>query len=295
MPMIRSMTGFGRAHRSAGALRIEVEIRSVNHRHAEVRLKLPPALGDLEEALRGRLAAAVRRGRAEASVVITGLQAAAPVEVNHGLIRGYLQAAEEVGRRHRLEGSVSLESVLALPGAVTVKTDEGALSPRQRKAVEGAFAAAVKQFERERTREGKHLLGDLVRRFKTVERHRSAVLARSRGAPGRWARRLRERLREIDEVSKVEPARLAQEVAFLASRGDITEELVRLEGHLEQAAKLLRQPAEPVGRRLDFLLQEMQREANTINAKSDDLRVSRHALAIKAELEKIREQAQNIE
>lgn len=293
--MIRSMTGFGRAERSAGTLRVGVEIRSLNHRHAEVRLKLPQPLGLLEEPLRKRLTDVVKRGRAEATVSVSGHEVKAPVEVNHALIQGYLKAAGEVSRRHGLKGAIALESALSLPGAVTVKPGNGELSPRQRKAVETAFDAAVKELEKSRVREGRHLHGDLTRRFREVEKHRAAVMARASGSPGRWARRLKERFAEMEDAPKVDPGRLAQEIAFLASRSDITEELVRLEGHLIQANKLLGQKGEPVGRKLDFLLQEMHREANTINSKSEDLRVSRHALAIKAELEKIREQAQNIE
>lgn len=293
--MIRSMTGFGRAERNAGPLRVGVEIKSLNHRHAEVRLKLPPMLSAMEEPLRNRLRSAVQRGRAEATVTLSGFEMESPVEVNHALIRGYLQAAGDVRKRHRLDGSVGLEAVLSLPGAVTLRQSDTQLSPKQMKAVESAFDAAVKELEGSRLREGRHLAVDLGRRFKAVERHRAAVLSRAKGASARWSRRVKERLAELEEASRVDPGRLAQEIAFLATRSDITEELVRLEGHLDQAIKLLGQSAEPVGRRLDFLLQEMHREANTINSKSEDLNVSRHALSIKVELEKIREQAQNLE
>jgi uncharacterized protein (TIGR00255 family) len=293
--MIRSMTGFGRAERSAGSLRVGVEIRSLNHRHVEVRLKVPAALAALEEGLRKRLGAVVQRGRAEATVSLSGQDLAAPVEVNHSLIKGYLKAAGEVARRHNLAGEVTLETVLSLPGAVSLRTENGDISARERKAVEAAFDSAVKELDRSRVREGKHLAGDLSKRFRAVERHRSAIARRSKGAATRWARRLKERLEQIDGAQAVDPSRLAQEVAFLASRCDITEELVRLRGHLEEALALLRGGREPIGRKLDFLLQELHREANTINSKLEDLEVSRHALAIKAEIEKIREQAQNIE
>ncbi len=293
--MIRSMTGFGRAERTWRSLRVGVEIRSVNNRHAEVRVKVPSSLASIEEGLRRKLGAAVRRGRAEASVTVSGLDMSAPVEVNHALIRGYMVAAGEVARKHRLTGSVTLESVLALPGAVTLRSAGTELPAGGRKAVEAAFDAAVSQFEKTRAREGRHLAGDLGRRLRSLERHRSALQRRAAGSAGRWAERLKARLAEIGRGLDVDPARLAQEVAFLASRSDITEELVRLQSHVAQARKLLDEDGEPAGRKLDFLLQEMHREANTINSKSEDIQVSRHALAIKAEIEKIREQAQNIE
>lgn len=293
--MIRSMTGFGRAERTRGTLRVGVEIRSVNHRHAEVRVKVPSPLAALEEDLRRRLGAAVRRGRAEATVTVSGLEISAPVEVNHALIRGYLQAARKVARTHKLAGAVTLESVLALPGAVTMKADGGELPPSGRNVIVAAFDAAVVEFERSRQREGSHLAGDLGKRLKVLERHRAALVRLSGDASTRWVKRLMARLEEMPRAVEVDPTRLAQEVAFLASRSDVTEELVRLQSHVAQARELLSGIGEPVGRKLDFLLQEMHREANTINSKSEDLDVSGHALAIKAEIEKIREQAQNIE
>lgn len=293
--MIRSMTGFGRAERRAGTLRVGVEIRSLNHRHPEVRLKLPPGLAPLEATLRKRLDPVVGRGRAEATVSLAGHERKVPVEINHALIDGYLKAARQVARKHRLDGSVSLQTILGLPGAVTLKAEDGDLTPRGRKTVEAAFDAAVAQFDRSRIREGRHLAGDLFRRLREVERHRVAIGKLAKKAPGRWARRVESRILEIEKRPGIDPARLAQEVAFLASRSDITEELVRLEGHLIETRQLLEKASEPVGRKLDFLLQEMHRETNTINSKSEDLQVTRHALAIKAEIEKIREQAQNIE
>ncbi len=293
--MIRSMTGFGRAERRWGSLRVGVEIRSVNGRHAEVRVKVPPPLAALEEGLRRRLGAAVLRGRAEATVTVSGLEMSAPVEVNHALIRGYMVAAREVARKHRLAGEVTLESVLALPGAVTVRTGGGELPAAGRRVVEAAFAAAIEVLQRSRAREGRHLAADLGRRLRRLDAHREALGRRARGAAPRWATRLRARLAEIARGVEVDPARLAQEVAFLASRCDVTEEIVRLESHVAEARKLIEADGDPAGRKLDFLVQEMHREANTINSKSEDLQVSRHALAIKAEIEKIREQAQNIE
>jgi uncharacterized protein (TIGR00255 family) len=200
-----------------------------------------------------------------------------------------------VAARHGLGGAVSLESVLALPGAVTLRTADGALDPEQRAAVEAAFDAAVAELQRSRAREGRRLASDLTRRMRAIRRHRAAVARRAKGLPARCAKRLAARLEEIEGGRAVEPQRLAQEVAILAGRSDITEELVRLEGHVEESLRLLREAGEPVGKKLDFLLQEMHREANTINSKSEDLDISRRALAVKAEIEKVREQIQNIE
>jgi uncharacterized protein (TIGR00255 family) len=289
------MTGFGRGERTAGSLHVDVEIRSVNHRHAEVRVKVPSRLAALEDALRQRLGAAVTRGRVDATINLAGTEETAPIEINHSLVAAYLRAAGEIAERHALKGAIGLESVLALPGAVSLRSGNGDLTSEQQKAVLAAFEAAIEELQEARAAEGKRLAADIVRRLKAILKHRDLITRRARGLPGRYARRLTERVDEIRKGVQVDPIRLAQEVAILASRSDITEELVRLQGHVEQALDYMRRPSEPVGKKLDFLLQEMHREANTINSKTEDLQISRDTLAIKAEVEKVREQAQNIE
>jgi len=146
-----------------------------------------------------------------------------------------------------------------------------------------------------RAAEGKRLAADIVARLRRVRKHRDAIDRRAKGLPKRLAVKLRERVEELVRDATIDPMRLAQEVALLASRTDVTEELVRLAGHVDEALVTMRDSSEPAGKKLDFLLQEMHREANTINSKTEDLGVSRDTLAIKAEVEKIREQAQNIE
>ena len=293
--MIRSMTGFGRGERRTGSFAVSVEIRSVNHRHAEFRVKVPPPLAGLEDDLRQRLSRALTRGRVDAQVTISGLDLRAPVEVDHALVAAYLEAASRIASRHGLEGAVSLESVLSLPGVVSLRNDPPALGDEHRSAVGAAFEAALAGLESARAAEGRHLASDLEKRLRAIERLRASIGRRARGMVPRCAKRLRARIAEIDGGRAVDPARLAQEVAILASRSDITEELVRLEGHVRQARQILKDPKEPAGKRLDFLLQEMHREANTINSKSEDLGISRDTLTIKAEVEKIREQVQNVE
>jgi uncharacterized protein (TIGR00255 family) len=293
--MIRSMTGFGRGERTAGSLHIDVEIRSVNHRHAEVRVKVPSRLAVLEDALRQRLGAAVTRGRVDATINLAGTEETTPIEINHSLVAAYLRAAGEIAERHALKGAIGLESVLALPGAVSLRSGNGDLTAEQQKAVLAAFEAAIEELQEARAAEGNRLAADIVRRLKAILKHRDLITRRAKGLPGRYARRLTERVDEIRKGVQVDPIRLAQEVAILASRSDITEELVRLQGHVKQALDYMRRPSEPVGKKLDFLLQEMHREANTINSKTEDLQISRDTLAIKAEVEKVREQAQNIE
>jgi uncharacterized protein (TIGR00255 family) len=293
--MIRSMTGFGRGEVRSGPLHVGVEIRSVNHRHSEVRVKVPASISSMEEALRQRLAAAFARGRVDATVNVSGLELPAPIEVNHALIAAYVRIAKEVAERHELGGSISLETALGLPGAVSLRGDNGALNPAQKEAVDSAFEMAVEDLQKSRAREGKHLAADVEKRLRAVEKHRAAIARQAKGLPVRYAKRLRARVDEIEAGRSVDPARLAQEVAILASRSDITEELVRLGAHVAEAIRCVKDPKEPAGKKLDFILQEMHREANTINSKAEDLEIGRGALAIKAEVEKLREQAQNLE
>lgn len=291
------MTGYGQASTELAGARLTVELRSVNHRFADLRLRLPGELSSLESILRKKILAQVRRGRVEAFVSITPAegQAAAP-RLDRALVAEVLAATRALHEEFGVEGTLDLPGLLAIPGmfksATPAQTDLAAAQT----ALERAAADALRALEQERLREGAHLRGELLSLLEKISALVAAIRQVAESLPSTLHERLVERLRALAQQVEIDPARAAQEAAFLADRADVTEELVRLEGHLAQAAHVLEQPGgEPVGKRLDFLVQEIHRETNTINSKSANLEISRAALDLKAELEKVREQVQNLE
>ncbi len=292
--MIRSMTGFGRALVSAGPVQTTVEMRSVNHRYADLRVKLPAELAALEEPMQERLKKVVQRGRLDVTVNVSRRsRGSAPIEVDAPLIDSYIQAARRIQKRHRLAGELSLDTVMRLPEVIRPRDADGGPGAGREAIVMKAFRKALSAHDAMRVREGRILERDILRRMKTIDRLRERMEKR---APDVVPAHMRRLLARLDGAgARVDEARLAQEVALAAEKADITEELVRLSGYVEQAGEILKGSVEPIGKKLDFIMQEMNREANTINSKAVDLDLCRDALEVKAEVEKIREQVQNIE
>lgn len=292
--MIRSMTGFGRAQVSSGPIQTTVEMRSVNHRYADLRVKLPADISALEEAMQERLKKVVQRGRLDVTVSVARRNRGnTPIEVDAALVASYIQAARRIQKRHRLAGELSLDTVMRLPEVIRPRDINGS-GPGSEALVMKAFAKALAAHDAMRVREGKILERDIVRRMQAIDRLRGQMEKRAPEVVPAHRRRLLERLNGATGL-RVDEARLAQEVALAAEKADITEELVRLAGYVEQAEEILKGAKEPIGKKLDFIMQEMNREANTINSKAVDLDLCRDALEVKAEVEKIREQVQNIE
>jgi len=295
--MIRSMTGFGRSAAANGRLRVTVEVRTVNHRFADLRLRLPDGLSALEPDLRKLVLDRIRRGRVEMDVRVdrsgTG---AVPASLNRPLVEGILAAARTLHEEYGVEGRVDLGSVLSAPGVIEWTSERNALDDDGRLLVIGTVVAALDAIDAERAREGAALRADLSGRFERMRGLVGEIATLAPRVPEALERRLLDRLRSLSAAVELDPARVAQEAAFLAERSDVTEELVRLAAHVEQATALLANgDGEPVGKRLDFLLQEIHRETNTVTSKSQDLELSRRALDLKAETEKVREQIQNLE
>jgi len=296
--MIKSMTGFGRGEASCGGFRATVEMRSVNHRFADLKFRIPPDMGSMEPQLLQRLQKRVGRGRVDVTVnVVRENEQGGAIEINRPVVASYVRAARALREEFGLEGDVTLSTVLSLPDVVRGGTGRTGPSSGEQKALLDAFEAALEAHDAMRLREGGILARDLTRRLAAVRQLSRRIARKAPGMAPRHARRIAERVRELtrrEAAADIDPARLAQEAAILAERSDITEELVRLDGYLEQVEGML-DGDEPVGKKLDFIMQEMNREANTINSKALDLTVCQAAIEIKAEVEKIREQVQNVE
>jgi uncharacterized protein (TIGR00255 family) len=294
--MIRSMTGYGQGAAEGGGLRVTTEARSVNNRFADVRLKLPPELMSREGELRRRVLSRVRRGRVEVFVGLERSDGLGRSALNRSLVASVVEAARALRDEHGVKGRLDLATVLSLPGVLQTSALPGELAEETLQAVERSLNAALDALDADRAREGEALRADLRERVARMEHLTRAIRARAAGVPELARRKLVERVQALAQGVEFDPARLAQEVALIADRSDVTEELVRLAGHLDQAGHLLAEPdGEPVGKRFDFLLQEIHRETNTASSKSGDLELTRLAMDLKAEAEKVREQIQNLE
>src|SRR5262245_5579005 len=292
---MRSMTGFGAGAADAPGARIVVELRGVNQRHLDVRIAAPREYAAWESELRDRVRARVERGRVDVTVVRNPVAARRRyrVAVREELATAYVDAARALGRRLRLPGTVQLADVLRLPELFDVVERPPDLG-RELPALRRALAAALRAFVRERAREGSHVQRDMRQRAATLR----TLLGRMRRRLPELQRALRqraeERLGRLLSGSEVESGRLAQELAAVADRGDVTEELVRLGSHLAALAAALRGNS-AAGKRVEFLLQEILRELNTTGAKVADAQTAAWVLEAKGEVEKLREQVQNVE
>jgi len=295
--VIFSMTGFGRASREVTGVAFEVEARSVNHRHLDLRIRLPRILADRENALKQRVQGKLARGKVEISVSLASNSATTKLVIDESIAGQYVEAARILSSRHALTGALDVASLLALPGVTRViesEVDADVLWVAVEEAVDEAVRAMIEM----RGVEGETLRVELEGRLATVLRLSDAFQARSGEVVIAARQRLQKRAEQIRrDVGLSDDARLHQEIVIAADRLDITEELVRLRSHIAQFEETLRAagPDNPVGRRLDFLLQELGREANTVGSKASDAALAQDVVGLKTELERIREQVQNIE
>jgi uncharacterized protein (TIGR00255 family) len=297
--MIRSMTGFGRAEVRGDTLVVLVEARSVNHRHLDIALRLPRTLTALEIEARKVIAARAERGRVDVTVVATPVagQSTQRVVTDLALAREYAARARALANElddAGLAGSVTMQWLLERPGVVRLEDSEPVEASLPWPLLEAALSRALDELVDRRTAEGARLAQELRSLHAELTAIVDTMVARAPAAVARREERLRERIRALLGGAGVDEARILTEAAVWADKGDITEELTRLRVHLAEWALVLDKGG-PVGRPLDFLLQELGREVNTVASKADDLELSQAALAGKGVLEKMREQVQNLE
>jgi uncharacterized protein (TIGR00255 family) len=296
--MIRSMTGFGRASFQVGDLAFDVELRTVNHRYLDVRAKLPRVLAGFEADVRTRVQARLGRGKLDLVVTTPAPVGPAPrLEIDLAAAQSYLEAARELHRQERVPGELGVADLLGLPGVARFSEVE-VPAESLREGLEGAVDAALDAADAMRAREGAALERDLRERLRRVVALAADVEARSDAVQQAARERLRRRAEQLRQESGIlDEARLHQEIVIAADRLDVSEELVRLRSHVEQFERILGEagPGKPVGRRLDFLLQEFGREANTIGSKASDAPVAHWIVELKTEIERLREQVQNVE
>lgn len=292
--MIFSMTGYGRSTKATPAYSITIDIRSINHRYLEMYFKIPRGYSFLEDKLRRDLTARVARGKIEITLAVEKLAAEeALVKLNRPLLDSYLKAIRELKSDFGLPGEPDLATVLNLPDIMqAVQPDED--QEELESLVTEVFSEALDNLIAMRRAEGERLAEDLRDKLGNLEGYRLQLARISPGMVAEYQARLTKRIQELTGGLEIDPNRLATEVAIFAERSDINEELVRIESHLRQFERTL-DLNEPVGRKLDFIVQELNREINTIGSKGNDLNISQIVIQFKSELEKIREQVQNIE
>ncbi len=292
--MIRSMTGFGRAEATVGGKLIAVELKSVNHRYFEFNCRTSRGYAFLEEKLKSYVSTRVSRGKIDMFVSITSVEDSdVEVVVNHSLASAYTKAFSELTDTYKVENDLTASILARIPDVLTVhkvQEDENEIYDL----VLPVASEAVDKFVAMRELEGKRLADDVMSRAKTILDIVTVIEARSPETVKEYEKRLYDRISELLSSTTIDQQRILTEAAIFADKVAVAEETVRLRSHFDQM-ELIMQSSEAVGRKLDFIMQEMNREANTIGSKVTDAELAHKVVDIKAELEKIREQIQNIE
>lgn len=292
---MKSMTGFGRGQVSGENFAVSVEIKTVNNRFLDLNLRLAPELLSLEADLKHIISARLSRGRIDVLLQYERTEELV-FDLNRPLIAGYVAAMKQMQKEFSLSGEPDLNVIARLPNALQPKKED--LNADFSDAIKNALENALDELEQMREAEGESLKTELNFRLSEIESHLPRIEAESANVAEEFRIRLTKKLNDFLTKSgsqiEIDAARLAQEVAYLADRSDISEEIMRLRSHIEHF-RTIAEDAKDVGKRLDFLTQELNREANTIASKTNNLIVKEAALTIKSEIEKIREQIQNVE
>jgi uncharacterized protein (TIGR00255 family) len=291
-----SMTGYGRAEALIEGRRWIIEIKSLNHRYIEIITRLPNVLTSLEVDIKKRVGERIFRGRIEISIQAdaeSGPDNGVQYSLNLPLLRNYYSLMTKIKEELNLKDEIEMKTLVRFKEIFVpseTRFDPAVAWGGLQKTLDEALEALIRM----RQVEGEVLKKDFLARLNALKRFIASTKARAPRTVLEYKQRLQDRIRELAEGLEIDPVRLSQEVALLAEKSDITEEIVRFESHIGQVEKLL-QGSDAIGRKLDFLLQEMGREVNTIGSKSSDIAIAQDVIELKSELAKLREQAQNVE
>ena len=292
---MKSMTGYGKAMVAGDDFSVSVDLKTVNNRFLDIHLRVGSELAALEPGIKKRITSRLSRGRVDVTISLDRT-AHIVYELNRPLIAGYVNALKQLQADFQIGGELDINVLARIPGAL--QPARNGIDDRVITAVDAAVDQALDDLEKMREQEGEALRTELRERVQRIESLVPTIESAAAGLAEAYRVRLQKRIGELlnrgGQVVEIDPARLAQEVAYLADRSDVSEEMVRLRSHLTQFQEALDAPGE-AGKMLDFLLQELNREANTTLSKSTDLVIKEAGLAIKAEVEKLREQVQNVE
>ena len=293
--MLKSMTSYGNSETIQDSVRFTAEIKSVNNRYRDIILRIPKSLQALEDEIRSAVASRIRRGRIDVTVQMAkdDSEAEYDLELNRPLVESYFRIFEQLREDYGLEDRVSPHELCQMRDVLQVKpldVDLEALRP----GLQEVLTLALDSYDSMRLREGKAIEEDFLQRLQAIEMHMDYIHEKAPLVVEEYRKKLHDRIRDLHQDVEVDETRMTQEVAIFADKCDITEEIVRTRSHLNQF-RLYMQRDEAIGRRLEFLLQEINREVNTMSSKASDASISGRAVEMKAELEKLREQVQNVE
>ena len=292
---MKSMTGYGKGMVAGEDFSVSVDVKTVNNRFLDIHLRVGSELASVESSIKKRITSRLSRGRVDVTVSVERVAQIA-YELNRPLIAGYVSALKQLQQDFGIAGELDINVIARIPGAL--QPARNGIDERMIAALDQAVDQALDELEKMREQEGEALKNELRERVKKIEKLVPVIESSAAGLADAYRLRLQKRIGELlsrsGQVVEIDPIRLAQEVAYLADRSDVSEEMVRLRSHLSQFQEALDASGE-AGKMLDFLLQELNREANTTLSKSTDLVIKEAGLAIKAEVEKLREQVQNVE
>lgn len=292
--MIKSMTGYGSAKGSCQGLEISVELKSVNNRYLDCSVRLPRGFLFAEETVKARTQQHISRGKVDVFVSIdTACSDAVVVKVNQTLAAGYVEAVRALAETYELDGAMSALALSRMPDVLSIEkkdADAEAVSA----AIGEITEAALEEFDQMRVREGQKLRDDIAGRLETIENYVSVIERRSPETVAEYRQRLYKKMSEVLESTAVDQQRILLEAGIFADKVAVDEETVRLRSHIAQLRGML-ETGSPIGRKMDFLVQEFNRESNTIGSKCSDSDITKIVIELKSEIEKIREQVQNIE
>jgi len=294
--MIKSMTGYGRNEYNDGRRNIVTEIKSVNHRYNDIVIKMPRRYAFAEEKLRGIIKSIARRGKVDVSILIEDIsESDVDIKLNTIAAAQYYENLKELKRVFALSEEVNLSMLASMPDVMKIVPDiENEEEIIQSLTV--SVSGAIEKFDEMRVIEGRKLAEDILMRGQLIEKMRIQISQLSTNVVMEYKIKIQERIKELLEPAVGMPEdRIALEAAMFADKSNITEELVRLSSHLSQLKKIIESSTQPDGKKLDFLAQEMNREVNTIGSKANDINIINYVLEMKSEIEKIREQIQNVE
>jgi len=292
---MKSMTGYGKGMVAGDDFSVSVDLKTVNNRFLDIHLRVGSELASLEPSIKKRITSRLTRGRVDVTVSMERVAQIA-YELNRPLIAGYINALKQLQQDFDIAGELDINVLARIPGAL--QPARNGIDERVVTGLEQALDQALDELEKMREQEGEALKKELRERVQKIEALVPIIENSAAGLADAYRLRLQKRIGELlnrgGQVIEIDPVRLAQEVAYLADRSDVSEEMVRLRSHLSQFQEALDASGD-AGKMLDFLLQELNREANTTLSKSTDLAIKEAGLAIKAEVEKLREQVQNVE
>ena len=293
--MIRSMTGYGKQNLSVEGREYQIEIKSVNHRYLDINVKIPKAISYLEETIKKEISNKIKRGKIDVFVSFeNNSEEGRKIEINKQLAKLYIEQLKELAQEEKIESNIEVMDIAKIPDVLTIKVDEE--NSKIKDEIKQVTQGAVTRILEMKNIEGEKISQDLLQRIRNIQSKIVEISAKSTGLIEEYAVKLEKRVKELLKNDEVDKSRLAQEVVIYADKCSIEEEITRLKSHIFQFENLISNNQDgAIGKKLDFIIQEMNRETNTIGSKANNLEITNGVIDIKTEIEDIREQVQNIE